>query len=145
MFLRFKTKTIQYDKTMLSILAIFFGLGIIYFLNCLCKRTRTHRNFEENKKKKHLERKGSEESMNEIFNISKNKINLVTKFNTLLNKLSPRKLDKFIYDTYNKILGKDTNSYFQTIKNKFIKRENVIKTKKSVKFDDTNLIRDIYI
>ena len=83
--------------------------------------------------------------MNEIFNISKNKINLVTKFNTLLNKLSPRKLDKFIYDTYNKILGKDTNSYFQTIKNKFIKRENVIKTKKSVKFDDTNLIRDIYI
>ena len=145
MFLRFTTKTIQYDKTMLSILAIFFGLGIIYFLNCLCKRTRTHRNFEENKKKKHLERKGSEESMNEIFNISKNKINLVTKFNTLLNKLSPRKLDKFIYDTYNKILGKDTNSYFQTIKNKFIKRENVIKTKKSVKFDDTNLIRDIYI
>lgn len=145
MFLRFTKKTITYDKTMLSILAIFFGLVFIYILNCLCKKTRTNRNFEENKKKKTHDRKGSEESMNEIFNISKNKINLVTKFNTLLNKLSPRKLDKFIYDTYNKILGKDTNSYFQTIKNKFIKRENVMKIKKSVKFDDSNLIRDIYI
>jgi len=144
-FLRFTNKTIQYDKTMLSIVLIFLVLVFVYFLNCICKRTRTNRNFEENKRKKAHVRKSSEESINEIFNISKNKINLVTKLNTILNKFTPKKLDKIIYDAYNKILGKDTNSYFQTIKNKFSKKTNVIKIKKNVKFDDSNLIRDIYI
>ena len=138
--LRFEYKKISYDKTAITMLIFIVCLFFIYFIKCFYKK----------KKKTHV-RNSSKESMNEIFNIPNNKINLVTKFNTLLNKLNPLKINKTIYETinkgYNNILGKDRNSYFQTLKNKFAKKVN-LKIKKNnmkVRFDDSNLIRDIYI
>ena len=148
--LRFEYKKISYDKTAITMLIFIVCLFFIYFIKSFYKKKKTNRNFEGKKKKTHV-RNSSKESMNEIFNIPNNKINLVTKFNTLLNKLNPLKINKTIYETinkgYNNILGKDRNSYFQTLKNKFAKKVN-LKIKKNnmkVRFDDSNLIRDIYI
>ena len=116
--LRFEYKKISYDKTAITMLIFIVCLFFIYFIKCFYKKKKTNRNFEEKKKKTHV-RNSSKESMNEIFNIPNNKINLVTKFNTLLNKLNPLKINKTIYETinkgYNNILGKDRNSYFQTL------------------------------
>ena len=148
--LRFEYKKISYDKTAITMLIFIICLFFIYFIKCFYKKKKTNRNFEEKKKKTHV-RNSSKESMNEIFNIPNNKINLVTKFNTLLNKLNPLKINKTIYETinkgYNNILGKDRNSYFQTLKNKFAKKVNlkIKKNNMNVRFDDSNLIRDIYI
>jgi hypothetical protein len=133
-----KTKKISYDKTMLTIVGIFIVFIIGYVIKIIFKRKKNNLHI----------RSDSKESVNEIFNISKNKISLITKFNTLMNKISPSNIEKYISDNYNKILGKDTNSYFNTIKSKFKKKISIIKNKKTnqkVKFDESNLIRDIYI
>ena len=148
---RFEYKKISYDKTMITMLIFIICLFFIYFIKCFYKKTKTNRIFDGKKKEKTHVRNSSKESMNEIFNISNNKINLITKFNTLLNKLNPLKINKTIYETinkgYNNILGKDRNSYFQTLKNKFAKKVNlkIKKNNNKVRFDDSNLIRDIYI
>lgn len=75
--------------------------------------------------------------LNKSFN-KENKLFLLTKFNTLLNKIMPIDIESFSRSTYLKILGDDFSKIYPRIFNRGNKSK-IKKHNNRVSFDDNNI------